>query len=173
VPAIVDRTPVLVAVGTGGASASLSKVLKERLETWLPPGLGALAAAIARARATVTASNPTVADRRAFWARALAAGAPLDPLAPVNDPEAAVAAALAGAGGAESRVDEIVVGDGGADALTLGELRLLQQADLVVHAAGTPMEVLALVRRDAPRRVGTEVPEGASGRVVRIRLRQG
>jgi hypothetical protein len=77
----------------------------------------------------------------------------------------------AGGGGAEDRLDEILIGPGGADALTLRELRLMAQADLVLHEAGVPSEVLALVRRDAARQVGTEVAEGQSGRVVRIRMR--
>jgi siroheme synthase len=90
---------------------------------------------------------------------------------PHADPVAAISGALAGGGGAQDRLDEILVGDGGADALTLRELRLMAQADLVLHEAGVPSEVLALVRRDAARQVGTEVAEGQSGRVVRIRMR--
>jgi uroporphyrin-III C-methyltransferase/precorrin-2 dehydrogenase/sirohydrochlorin ferrochelatase len=173
VPAIVDRTPVLLAVGTGGASASLSKALKERLETWAPPTLGALAEAVRAARGAVGAVHRDVPARRDFWARAFAPGAALDPLVPNPDPAARISAALAGAAGAEQRLDEIMLGPDGADGLTLAQLRLMQQADLVLHEAGTPSEVLALVRRDASRRVGTAVPEGASGRIVRIRLRQG
>ena len=170
VPAIVDRTPVLVAIGTGGASASLSKALKERLEVWLPGTLGALATAIRQARTAVGAVHRTVPARRDFWGRVLAPGGALDPLAPHADPVSAISDALAGGGGAEDRLDEILVGDAGADALTLRELRLMAQADLVLHEAGVPSEVLALIRRDAARRVGTDVPEGLKGRVVRVRM---
>ena len=166
VPAIVDRSPVLLAVGTGGASASLAKALKERLEQWLPPGLGALAVAIRASRAAVARVHATVPARRAFWAHVLGPGAVLDPLAPHSDPAVAIADALAGAGQPENRIDRIDLGEDGADGLTLRELRLLAQADLVVHAPGTPTEVLALVRRDAARRAGTDVPEDATGRVV-------
>jgi uroporphyrin-III C-methyltransferase/precorrin-2 dehydrogenase/sirohydrochlorin ferrochelatase len=173
VPAIVDRTPVLLAVGTGGASASLSKALKERLETWAPPTLGQLAEAVRAARGAVGAVHRNVPARRDFWARAFAPGAALDPMVPNADPAAAISEALAGKAGAEQRLDEILLGPEGADGLTLRELRLMQQADLVLHEAGTPAEVLALVRRDASRRVGTELPEGASGRVVLIRLGKG
>lgn len=172
VPAIVDRTPVLLAVGTGGASASLSKALKERLEMWLPPTLGGLAEAVRASRGTVGAVHADVPARRDFWARAFAPGGPLDPLVPQPEPGARISAALAEQAGAETRLDEILLGPEGADGLTLRQLRLMQQADLVLHEAGTPAEVLALVRRDAGRRVGTEVPEGASGRVVVIRLGQ-
>ena len=174
VPAILDRSPVVLAVGTGGASASLAKALKERLEQWLPSGLGALAVAIRQSRETVAAVHEDVPARRAFWAGVLAPGAVLDPLAPHEDPLAAIADALAGGPDPEGRIDRITVGNGGADALTLRELRLLAQADLVVQAPGVPAEVLALIRRDAARQVGTDVPEGAvksgGGRVVLIGL---
>ncbi|TPE60062.1 siroheme synthase [Sandaracinobacter neustonicus] len=170
VPAIVDRTPLLLAVGTGGASASLSKALKERLEHLLPASLGALAVAIRQSRETVAAALPDVPARRAFWAGVLAPGAALDPFAPHGDPLAAITNALAGGGEAENRIDTILIDEGGADALTLRELRLLAQADLLVQAPGVPAEVLALARRDAARVVGTEAPEGSTGRIVLIAL---
>ena len=170
VPAIVDRTPVLVAIGTGGASASLSKALKERLELWLPATLGGLAHAIRQAREAVGAVHQSVPARRDFWARVLAPGGRLDPLVPQPDPVAAIAGALAGAGGAEDRMDEIRIGSDGADALTLRELRLMAQADLVVHEAGVPADVLALVRRDAARKLGNAAPHAQSGRVLLIRV---
>jgi uroporphyrin-III C-methyltransferase/precorrin-2 dehydrogenase/sirohydrochlorin ferrochelatase len=169
VPAILDRAPVTVAVGTAGASASLAKALKERLELLLPAGLGKLAQAIRAARAEVAARLPAVGDRRAFWARLLAPGAPLDPLAPVADPEAAIAAALAGAVEAPGSVIEIRVPEAGAEALTLAELRALAAADLVVHGPRCPADVLALARRDAARAVGGAAPPGATGRVVVLR----
>lgn len=170
VPAIVDRSPVLMAVGTGGASASLAKALKERFELLLPTSLGPLANAIRQARPSVAVAHPQVPDRRSFWARLLAAGAPLDPLAPPADPADTISRALAGSAAAEERTDTILIGETGADALTLAELRLMAQADLVLHEPGVPAEVLALVRRDAARRVGTEVAEGDGGRVLVIRM---
>jgi uroporphyrin-III C-methyltransferase / precorrin-2 dehydrogenase / sirohydrochlorin ferrochelatase len=169
VPALVDRSPVVVAVGTGGASASLSKALKERLEVLLPASLGNLAAAIAQSRAAVGAVHGDVPARRDFWARVLAPGGALDPLVAQADPQAAISEALAGGGGAEDRLDEIVVPADGADGLTLRQLRLMAQADLVVHEAGMGADVLALIRRDAARQVGTGAPEGAGGRVLLIR----
>ena len=86
---------------------------------------------------------------------------------------AAVPAALADTAAAPTspdRIDTILVGPGGAEALTLADLRLMAQADLVLHEPGIPAEVLALVRRDAARRVGTEIAEGESGRILLIRL---
>lgn len=176
VPAIVDRAPVTVAIGTGGASASLSKALKERLDLILPPGLGALARTIAGARTAVAQRHPTVAARRAFWADLLRAGGPLDPLADIADPAAAIAAGapaearavpltleLAAPGGDPARFD--------VDRLTLGDLRALAAADLVLYPPGTPAALLAFVRRDAARHEGDTLPAGIAGRVVRLRFR--
>ncbi len=171
VPAILDRAPVTVAIGTGGASASLAKALKERLALLLPPQLGALAVAIRDARAEVAQRLAGVRDRREFWARLLAPGAPLDPLAPSPDPASAIAAALAGAGPTRAGVTAITLSHEGADALTLAELRALASADLVVHPADCPADVLALARRDSARLVGDAPPPGATGRVVVLRSR--
>ena len=169
VPAIIDRSPVVVAVGTGGASASLSKALKERLEHLLPAGLGALAEAIRAARRPVAARHATVPERRAFWAGALAPGGPLDPLQDIKAPESAIVRALEGAAAETSGCATIEIGPEGAEALTLRQLRLMAGADLVVIGAGVGADVLALVRRDAARVAGHGMPQGATGRVVVLR----
>jgi uroporphyrin-III C-methyltransferase/precorrin-2 dehydrogenase/sirohydrochlorin ferrochelatase len=174
VPAIVDRSPVLVAVGTGGASASLAKALKERLEILLPAGLGRLAEAIRAARAQVAVAHRTVAARRDFWAAMLAPAGPLDPLRDHDDPAALIAGAAA-AGRVETSLTHIRLAapDGlpvTADRLTLGMLRLLAQADLVVHDPAVPAEVLAFIRRDAARLAGTDVPDDARGRILLLTL---
>lgn len=169
VPAIIDRSPVVVAVGTGGASASLAKALKERLELLLPTGLGALANAIRAARRPVAARHGSVPERRAFWAGALAPNGPLDPLQDVVAPEAAIARALEGPAAAVSSRTVIEIGPDGAEALTLRELRLMAGADLVIVDAGIDGEVLALVRRDAARVGGDAFPDDATGRLVLLR----
>ena len=96
VPSLLERGPVLVAVGTGGVSAGLAKALRLRLEGLLPPGLGALAEALGRARAKLREAYPDARRRRAALDAALAAGGPLDPLDP--DSAGRVARWLAGAG---------------------------------------------------------------------------
>lgn len=166
VPAVVDRAPLMVAIGTGGASASLAKAVKERLERMLDPSLGALGQAVLESRAAVAAVHPTVPARRAFWAGLMAPGAPLDPFAPVADIPAAIARALCNAPAPVDRVDRIAIGAGGADALTLAQLRMMAAADLVVHPADVPAAVMALVRRDADRLVGKAPPAGVTGRTV-------
>jgi uroporphyrin-III C-methyltransferase/precorrin-2 dehydrogenase/sirohydrochlorin ferrochelatase len=79
-PAIVDRDPVLIAIGTGGASAGLAKALRQRLETLLPVGLGRLAEALHGARDAIRARWPGAAERRRAIDAALLPGGALDPL---------------------------------------------------------------------------------------------
>ena len=79
-PAIVERNPVLIAIGTGGASAGLAKALRLRLEALLPPGLGGLAGALQAARRALRTRWPDAAERRRALDVALAPGGALDPL---------------------------------------------------------------------------------------------
>ncbi len=169
VPAIVDRGSVTVAIGSSGQSAALSKALKERLEWLLPARLGELAAAIRAARDAVVSRLPALEQRREFWAAVLAPGGALDPLTPHDDPASTITLALAGGSPPTVSQHVVTVGKGGADALTLADLRRLAQADLVIHPADLPSAVLALVRRDAARMVGDALPAGAQGRVVVVR----
>jgi uroporphyrin-III C-methyltransferase/precorrin-2 dehydrogenase/sirohydrochlorin ferrochelatase len=170
VPAIVDRSPVLVAIGTGGASATLAKALRERLEALLPAGLGDLARAIRGARTTVNARHPAPADRRRFWDAALAPGGQLDPFAATGDADLAVAAAVAGAapdGGATLVVIDLASAD--PDDLTLRQLRHLNQADTLFHGAGVAPPILDRARRDAIRVCGAPPAELPPGRSIWLR----
>ena len=170
VPAIIDRAPVLVAVSSGGASASLSKALRERLEALLPTGLGALARAILGARAAVALTHPTVGARRQLWDRALAPGGRLDPLADHADPAAAIAALGATAATAD-RLDVIALASPDADDLTLRQLRLLAQADTVYHDAQVSPAILDRARRDAARVMGAPPAVLTPGRSVYLESR--
>src|SRR5690606_31781812 len=80
-PSIVDRDPVLIAIGTDGTSAGLAKHLRLRLETLLPAGLGRLAEALHAARTALRERWPGAADRRRVLDAALEEGGMLDPLA--------------------------------------------------------------------------------------------
>ncbi|MCA3256370.1 MAG: siroheme synthase [Alphaproteobacteria bacterium] len=149
-PAIVDRAPVTVAIGTAAASATLAKALRERFEALLPATLGALAAAIRTARPAVAAKLTTPDSRRRFWDALTAPGAALDPLAPAADPAAAIAAALEAPEATPAPSLEIIrlAGDDPED-LTLRQLRLLSQADTVFHGWSVAPVILDRARRDA------------------------
>ncbi|MGI4877898.1 MAG: siroheme synthase [Janthinobacterium lividum] len=171
VPAIVDRSPVIVAVGTGGASASLAKAVRERLEALLPAALGTLADAIFAAREAVAAGHPTVDARRRLWDAALAPGGPLDPLAIPDDVAGSVAAvAGAPAAAAEATLATIVLASPDPDDMTLRQLRLLNQADTIYVGGGIPAAVLDRARRDAARVDGAAPAALPPGRSVALKL---
>ncbi len=168
VPAIVDRSPVIVAIGTGGASATLAKALRERLETLLPASLGTLARSIRAARERVTMARPTPAARRRFWDRLLEPGGVLDPLQDVPDAAARIdtGLALADTDTAERHVIALTSDD--PDDLTLRQLRLLSRADSVVHGPDVPAALLDRARRDAVR-LPQEPSEARPGLTVILR----
>jgi uroporphyrin-III C-methyltransferase/precorrin-2 dehydrogenase/sirohydrochlorin ferrochelatase len=149
--AIIDRSPVLVSVSTGGASASLSRALRTRLEALLPASLGPLANAIRTARDAVNARHPTPSDRRRLWERALAEFAPLDPFAGLIDAPAAVAQVIAGDSGAVPQLATIHVASPDPGELTLNQLNLLARCDVLVADAAVPPGIIDRARRDAQR----------------------
>ncbi|QHL90334.1 siroheme synthase [Sphingomonas changnyeongensis] len=156
-PAIVDRDPVLIGIGTGGASAGLAKALRQRLETLLPARLGALATALGAARAAMRARWPDGATRRRAIDAALGPGGPLDPFGGGGtDGAAAVerwlaADATASTAMSADRLVRILIASPDPDALTLGTARLLGGADRVYHRPDVPAAILDRARADAAR----------------------
>jgi uroporphyrin-III C-methyltransferase/precorrin-2 dehydrogenase/sirohydrochlorin ferrochelatase len=163
-PAIIDRDPVLIAIGTGGASAGLAAALRQRLEPLLPAGLGKLAAALLAARDSLRARFPDMDVRRRAIGSLLAAGGPLDPLAEHEDPVAAIAAAETACG----RIERVVVASADPDALTLRSARLLGLADRL-HIEGTvPDTILDRARADAQRIAGAPPRVPAPGLTLHL-----
>jgi uroporphyrin-III C-methyltransferase/precorrin-2 dehydrogenase/sirohydrochlorin ferrochelatase len=148
-PAIVDRDPVLVAIGTGGASAGLAKALRQRLEALLPAGLGRLATGLEAARSAMRARWPDAAARRRAIDAALSPDGPLDPLRADADVTAWLDSA--GQDAAASQLVAVRLASPDADELTLRVARLLGQADRVYHRADVPGDILARARADAAR----------------------
>ena len=149
-PAIIDRDPVLIAIGTGGASAGLAAALRQRLESLLPAGLGRLAAALFGARDYLRARFPDIDVRRRAIGSLLAAGGPLDPLAEHDDPAAAIAAAEAAPG----RIEQIEITSADPETLTLRVVRLLGAADRLYIDGPIPDTILDRARADAQRIAG-------------------
>lgn len=169
-PAIVDRSPVVVAVGTGGASAGLAAALRQRLEALLPTGLGRLAEELHRARAAVRAAFPDADERRRALAVALGEGGSLDPLGPSTATGAAIVDALATRAKA-SGVERIVLTSPDPDDLTLRQARALALADRVVHGADVPAAILDRARADAVRMVaGTSPVVSGEGLTVVVEM---
>lgn len=168
-PAIIDRAPVTIAIGTGGASAGLAKALRQRLEALLPANLGALASALASARDALRTRYPDKDARRRAIDAALEPGAPLDPMG--GGGAEAVTAWLSAPAAADlpPRVETITLTSADPDDLTLKQARLLASADLVVHSADVPEAILSRARADAARMVGAQVPDAVSGLVIVLR----
>jgi uroporphyrin-III C-methyltransferase/precorrin-2 dehydrogenase/sirohydrochlorin ferrochelatase len=151
-PAIIDRDPVLIAIGTGGASAGLAKALRQRLEGLLPARLGDLARALDAAREAIRARWPTGPERRREIDAALSPGGALDPLA--EQDEQTVAQWLdQGGQGVASGLYTLTIASPDPDDLTLRQVRLLGSADLVLHPADMPKPILARARADAAMRL--------------------
>lgn len=170
-PSILDRSPVLLAIGTGGASAGLAKALRLRLETLLPPALGGLAAALGRARAAMRERWPDAGTRRRALDAALGEGGLLDPLG--RGSGEAVEAWLAGdAVFASGGVAEIRLTSDDPDDLTLRAARLLGSADVIAHEAGVAPAILDRARADAVRlELGPgEAAPTSSGLVLVLRV---
>jgi len=158
-PAIVDRDPVLIAIGTGGASAGLAKALRQRLEALLPASLGSLAAAMGAARENMRARWPDASARRRAIDAALAQGGTLDPFGTaggeavqrwLNDNREAHEV---------DRLETIILTSDDPDDLTLRAARLLGQADAVFHTADVPAAIHDRARADAVRHCCDTVPD--------------
>jgi uroporphyrin-III C-methyltransferase/precorrin-2 dehydrogenase/sirohydrochlorin ferrochelatase len=159
VPAIVDRSPVVVAVGSSGDAPVLTRRLRERLESFLPQRLGALARLAGKLRPTIKARVEDPARRRKFWenffdgtlAADVLAGREnaADPALPerIADSVAQIVRTTPDAG------EVVLVGAGPGDPglLTLRALRALQNADVILYDRLVSAEVLDLARRDAER----------------------
>lgn len=169
-PSILDRSPVLIAIGTGGASAGLAKALRLRLETLLPQSLGHLAEALGAARDALRRRWPDAGERRLALDVALGEGGALDPLR--EDAASRVETWLNGSGeSALGGAVEIVLRSVDPEDLTLRQARLLGSADVLAYEAGVPPAVLDRARADAARMIVApgEAPGTGSGLTVIVR----
>ncbi len=167
-PSLLERDPVLIAIGTSGASAGLAKQLRLRLETLLPASLGALADALSAARGRLRSRWPDASDRRQALDEALGPGGALDPL---SDGSAdAVDGWLEGdaATGAHGHV-VITLTSSDPEDLTLRQARLLGAADVLLVGEGVPDAILDRARADALRRPAGSVEALPDGLIVELR----
>jgi uroporphyrin-III C-methyltransferase/precorrin-2 dehydrogenase/sirohydrochlorin ferrochelatase len=161
-PSILERDPLAIAIGTGGASAGLAKQLRLALERLLPAGLGELASGLAAIRPRLRELVPDGGERRRLLDQALAPGGALDPLR--EGAAAGVSDWLASLRGREAaprdEVQAIQLASFDADDLTLRQARWLGEADCILHHPTIPAAILARSRADAERVVfdGAEPP---------------
>ena len=152
-PSIVDRDPLVVAIGTEGAAPVLARQIRAALETTLEPRLGDFVALAGRLRDQV-AARIAPERRRAFWAWAFS-GAPRRAHARGAEREAAKllkdAIAAGEAGEAGGFVSLVGAGPGSRDLITLRGVQRLQEADIVFYDRLVDPDLLELARRDAER----------------------
>ena len=153
VPAIVDRSPLVIAISSGGVAPVLARHVRERLESLLDESLGTLAGMLQRWRERIKRALPDLDARRRFYAEVVRG--PVAANLRRRQPAAAerlLAQLLDGPRRAASG-SVVLVGAGPGDPglLTLNALRALQDADVILHDRLVSDEVLGLARRDAQR----------------------
>lgn len=151
-PALVNRAPLAVAIGTEGAGPVLAQKVRARIERLLPPSLGALAALATGYRSLVEQLVERGQPRRRFWNAFFAGEAARN--VEQGDIESARRAAdqlLLHPEEATGHVALVGAGPGAEDLITLRAHRLLMEADVIVHDALVPEAVVSLGRRDAER----------------------
>ncbi|MEM7018777.1 MAG: siroheme synthase CysG, partial [Pseudomonadota bacterium] len=156
-PSIVDRSPIQVAVSSGGNSPVLARLLRARLETLIPGEYGKLAEFVSEFRDTAKQQFPDTQTRRIFWEDVLQG--PIAEMLMAGQTKAARAALEEAFASADTLKESIKLGEvylvgggpGDPDLLTFRALRLMQQADVVLHDRLVSDAVLDLTRRDAER----------------------
>lgn len=152
-PSIIDRSPLMVAVSSGGTSPVLARLLREKLEAILPLHLGKIAGYAGTLRGRVKAKFATMGERRRFWEKFFTNDrlaqylANEDHQAIDKETESLFNQSL------DHRGEVVLVGAGPGDAglLTLKGLQQIQQADVVVYDRLVSDDIMNLVRRDADR----------------------
>ncbi|HAT6343486.1 TPA: uroporphyrinogen-III C-methyltransferase [Aeromonas hydrophila] len=152
-PSIIDRSPLMVAISSGGNAPVLARLLREKLEALLPQHLGAVAAYAGSLRERVKGRFASMGERRRFWERLLGADRFGQALARGDSASANQLADSLFADESQTGGEVVLVGAGPGDPglLTLHALRQMQQADVVVYDRLVSDAVMALVRRDAKR----------------------
>ena len=157
-PSIVDRSPVLIAISTGGGAPVLARLLRAKLEALIPASYGNLAGTMAQYRDKLKAAMPDERDRRIFWERVVQG-----PIAELffsgrnNEAEKSLESEIERISNKQDSRENIGevwligAGPGEPDLLTFRALRLMQQADVVLYDRLVSEEILNLTRRDADR----------------------
>lgn len=152
VPAIIDRSPLVVSIATNGTSPVLSRQIRTQLEATIPHGMGKLADFSGQWRASVKAKIINPDERRIFWEDLYAS--PLkeqvfnDNIVEANR---LIEQALLEWKAPKGEVYLVGAGPGDPELLTLKALRLMQQADVVIYDRLVSPAILELCRRDADK----------------------
>nr|WP_257227501.1 MULTISPECIES: siroheme synthase CysG [unclassified Acinetobacter] len=152
VPAIIDRSPLVISVASNGTSPVLSRQIRTQLESSIPHGMGKLAEFSGQWRAAVKAKIVNPDERRIFWEDLYAS--PLkEQVFNDNFTEAnrLIEQALLEWKQPKGEVYLVGAGPGDPELLTLKALRLMQQADVVIYDRLVSQPIMDLCRRDAEK----------------------
>lgn len=152
-PSIVDRSPLMIAISSGGAAPVMARLLREKIEAILPQHLGKMAAWAGSLRQRVKDQFGEMGQRRRFWEKVFNHDRLAQTLANQDTAQAAKLTEALFSEPLEHKGEVVLVGAGPGDAglLTLKGLQQIQQADIVVYDRLVSDEVMELVRRDAER----------------------
>ncbi len=154
-PSIIDRSPVMIAISSGGASPVLARLLRSKIETMIPAAYGRLAILLKKYREKAKLKFSNVDERRRFWEKVIQG--PIAELMYSGQEKTAAKAleqAVSDATMPASNRGEVYLvgaGPGDPDLLTFRALRLLQQADVVIYDRLVTAPILELARRDADK----------------------
>ncbi len=153
-PSIIDRSPVVAAVSTGGASPVLARLIRTRLEALIPAGYGRLAEFAKSFRTQVKERFSDSTDRRLFWENILRGGVAERVFSGHIEEAGAVLERALAETDPKNQMGEVYLvggGPGDPDLITFRALRLMQQADVVVYDRLVAQPILEMTRRDAER----------------------
>ncbi|MEQ1531036.1 MAG: siroheme synthase CysG [Methylococcales bacterium] len=153
-PAIIDRSPLIAAVSSGGAAPVLARLLRAKIETLIPPSYGRLAQLAEKFRTTVKQKFTNPAQRRIFWENIFQGGVAELVFAGKDQQAQQQLAQMLDNADTDINQGEVYLigaGPGAADLLTFRALRLMQQADVVVYDRLVSADILDLARRDAEK----------------------
>ncbi len=151
-PAIVDRSPIVIAISSGGQAPVLVRVLRAKLETLIPNGYSKLALLAGQFRSQVKKKFKTINQRRSFWESILQGQVAETMLAGRESQAYSMMRSKLENADTQLPAGEVYLvgaGPGDPELLTFKALRLMQQADVVMYDALVSKEVMELCRRDA------------------------
>lgn len=156
-PAIVDRSPVVITVSSNGNAPVLTRLIKEKLESLIPTGYGRLARITGLFRDELKKRLPSVTARRYFWESIFSDSLATDSIARNSEQEGVqqlrdrLAANEDSLRRPQGEVYLVGAGPGNPDLLTFRALKLMQQADVVLYDRLVSADILDRVRRDAEK----------------------